>query len=133
MPHAAIVPGERFRETYYWDSYWTVLGLIACGMLDTAEGVARNLLSLVERFGFVPNGARAYYLNRTQPPVLASTCRAVFEALRDASRDTDEDAVRKWEDPGASDAAEKKPPRPESRRRRLARFATPLLKKSTTT
>ena len=61
MPHAAIVPGERFRETYYWDSYWTVLGLIACGMLDTAEGVARNLLSLVERFGFVPN-ARARVL-----------------------------------------------------------------------
>ena len=129
LPHAAIVPGERFRETYYWDSYWTVLGLIACGMLDTAEGVARNLLSLVERFGFVPNGARAYYLNRTQPPVLASTCRAVFEALREASRDKDEEAVRKWEDLPPPTPPKKKPPRPESRAVAFARFATPLLKK----
>ena len=50
-PHAALVPGERFRETYYWDSHWVVLGLIASGMTSTAEGVVRNLLHLVSRHG----------------------------------------------------------------------------------
>ena len=129
LPHTSIVPGERFRETYYWDSYWTVLGLIACGMLDTAEGVTRNLLRLVERFGFVPNGARAYYLNRTQPPVLASTCRAVYESLRDAFKEEDEERLRKWEAMQPPTPPKRKPPRPESRAVALARFATPLLKK----
>jgi len=31
-----LVPGGRFRESYYWDSYWIILGLIATDMLDTA-------------------------------------------------------------------------------------------------
>ena len=85
-PRVAIVPGERFRETYYWDSYWTVLGLIASGMLVTAEGVVENLLALVDAHGFVPNGARRYYLNRAQPPVLASTVRALMEAYEPEGR-----------------------------------------------
>lgn len=34
------------------------------GMKDTAKGIVENLLHLVERFGFVPNGARTYYENR---------------------------------------------------------------------
>ena len=34
------------------------------GMSDTATGVVENLMELVERFGFVPNGARIYYENR---------------------------------------------------------------------
>jgi len=77
LPRAAIVPGERFRETYYWDSYWTALGLLASGMRSTAAGVCENMLSLVDAHGFMPNGARVYYLNRSQPPVLASTVAAV--------------------------------------------------------
>ena len=39
LPHPVIVPGGRFRENYYWDSYWIVLGLLACGQVDTATGV----------------------------------------------------------------------------------------------
>ena len=31
-PHVAVVPGERSRETRYWDSYWTVVGLLASGI-----------------------------------------------------------------------------------------------------
>ena len=77
LPRAAIVPGERFRETYYWDSYWTALGLLASGMRSTAAGMCENMLSLVDAHGFMPNGARVYYLNRSQPPVLASTVAAV--------------------------------------------------------
>ena len=129
LPHAAIVPGERFRETYYWDSYWTALGLIACGMEDTAEGVARNLLALVARFGFVPNGARAYYLNRTQPPVLASTCRAVYEALRKKHAERDAQMLREWDAKAPPTPPKRKPPRPESRAVAFARFAAPLLAK----
>jgi alpha,alpha-trehalase len=54
--HGLVLPGGRFRETYYWDSYWIVRGLILSDMLDTATGVVQNLLDDVTDFGFVPNG-----------------------------------------------------------------------------
>ncbi|CAH0564205.1 unnamed protein product [Brassicogethes aeneus] len=65
-----IIPGGRFKEIYYWDTYWIVHGLLICDMKETARGMVENLLSLVERYGFVPNGNRVYYLNRSQPPLL---------------------------------------------------------------
>jgi neutral trehalase len=64
LPHATVVPGDRFRETYYWDSLWVVRGLLASGMAATAAGLVRNLLHMLGSVGHVPNGARAYYLNR---------------------------------------------------------------------
>jgi alpha,alpha-trehalase len=65
-----LVPGGRFREGYYWDTFWIVKGLIATGMLDTAENTVRNFFLLINKYGFVPNGFRKYYLNRSQPPFL---------------------------------------------------------------
>ena len=34
LPQAYIVPGGRFSETYYWDSYFTMLGLAESGRED---------------------------------------------------------------------------------------------------
>lgn len=65
-----IVPGGRFREYYYWDSYWVVDGLLVCGMKDTVKGMIDNFVQLVRTYGFVPNGGRIYYTNRSQPPFL---------------------------------------------------------------
>ena len=65
-----IVPGGRFREYYYWDSYWVVDGLLVCGMMDTVKGMIDNFVQLVKTYGFVPNGGRIYYTNRSQPPFL---------------------------------------------------------------
>jgi neutral trehalase len=56
--------GDRFRETYYWDSYWVLRGLLVSGMAETASGLVGNLMSMLEAVGHVPNGARVYYLNR---------------------------------------------------------------------
>ena len=33
-------------------------------MYKTATAIVTNLISLIEEYGFVPNGARAYYTNR---------------------------------------------------------------------
>lgn len=74
-----IIPGGRFRETYYWDTYWIVKGLLVCGMNETAYGMIENLLQFVHDYGFVPNGARAYYLTRSQPPLLSEMVRVFFE------------------------------------------------------
>ncbi|CAH1154572.1 unnamed protein product [Phaedon cochleariae] len=71
LPNGFVVPGGRFKEIYYWDSYWIVKGLLISEMSQTVRGVLENFLSLVERYGFVPNGSRVYYLNRSQPPLLS--------------------------------------------------------------
>ena len=38
LDHGFIVPGGRFREMYYWDTYWTILGLINSEMTETVKG-----------------------------------------------------------------------------------------------
>src|SRR6185437_5692043 len=39
LPHPYIVPGGRFREIYYWDSYFTMLGLKISGRWDLIENM----------------------------------------------------------------------------------------------
>ncbi|XP_070283062.1 trehalase isoform X3 [Myotis yumanensis] len=68
--HPFIVPGGRFREFYYWDSYWVMEGLLLSEMAGTVRGMLQNFLDLVQAYGHVPNGARVYYLQRSQPPLL---------------------------------------------------------------
>ena len=87
QPFPMIVPGGRFLESYYWDSYWIVLGLIHSGMKETAAGVVLNLVHLADTFGFVPNGGRVYYVlpGRSQPPLLSSMVREVYAAAGNAS------------------------------------------------
>lgn len=66
-----MIPGGRFRETYYWDSYWIVKGLLISGMHETVKGMLLNFLLMVDTIGLVPNGGRIYYEKRSQPPLLA--------------------------------------------------------------
>jgi alpha,alpha-trehalase len=68
MPQPYVVPGGRFREIYYWDSYFTMLGLVESGRQDLVTGMVRDFAYLIDTFGHVPNGARTYYLSRSQPP-----------------------------------------------------------------
>jgi len=79
LPKPFFVPGDRFREIYYWDSYWTVKGLLISEMFESALNQVENLVVLLERFGFVPNGSRTYYLNRSQPPLLSGMIRLILE------------------------------------------------------
>ena len=71
LPAPYVVPGGRFREIYYWDSYFTMLGLVADGHRDLVEAMLDDFTSLIERYGRIPNGTRTYYLSRSQPPVFA--------------------------------------------------------------
>ena len=43
LPAPYVVPGGRFREIYYWDSYFTMLGLIESGRLDLVRGHGAGL------------------------------------------------------------------------------------------
>ncbi|KAF2879000.1 hypothetical protein ILUMI_27182 [Ignelater luminosus] len=83
VPHGFIVPGGRFREYYYWDSYWVIKGLLISEMSETARGMIDNFISLVQRYGFVPNGGRIYYLNRSQPPLLMAMAYSYYQHTND--------------------------------------------------
>lgn len=72
LPHRYVVPGGRFTEMYYWDSYFTMLGLQASGQHALLRQMCDNFAFLVERYGHIPNGNRSYYLSRSQPPFFAS-------------------------------------------------------------
>lgn len=68
LPRPYVVPGGRFREVYYWDSYFTMLGLVDSGETALARDMLANFAHLVDTHGHVPNGNRSYYLSRSQPP-----------------------------------------------------------------
>ncbi|MFN3434013.1 MAG: alpha,alpha-trehalase TreA [Sphingomonas sp.] len=68
LPKRFVVPGGRFREMYYWDSWFTMLGLQASGRQDLVEDMIADFGSLLDRYGRIPNGTRSYYLSRSQPP-----------------------------------------------------------------
>ena len=71
LPYPYIVPGGRFREIYYWDSYFTMLGLQVSGRVDIIQDMVENFSYLIDSLGFIPNGNRSYYLGRSQPPFFA--------------------------------------------------------------
>jgi alpha,alpha-trehalase len=85
LPEQYVVPGGRFGEMYYWDSYFTMLGLVESGRADLVHSMADNFAYLIDTFGHVPNGNRSYYLSRSQPPLFALMV-AMFErhGLREA-------------------------------------------------
>src|SRR6266699_961735 len=72
LPHPYVVPGGRFREVYYWDSYFTMLGLIESGRTDLVKSMLDNFAHLIVTVGHIPNGNRTYYLSRSQPPFFAA-------------------------------------------------------------
>lgn len=71
LPHPYVVPGGRFVEMYYWDSYFTMLGLVGGTREALLHAMTDNFAYLIDTYGHVPNGTRTYYLSRSQPPVFA--------------------------------------------------------------
>lgn len=71
LPEKYIVPGGRFTEIYYWDSYFTMIGLYEDRRIELMRSTLRDLASLIDRYGHIPNGNRTYYLSRSQPAFFA--------------------------------------------------------------
>jgi alpha,alpha-trehalase len=68
LPRPYVVPGGRFREGYYWDTYFSMLGLEKAGRADLIQDMLQNFAHQIDSFGHIPNGNRSYYLSRSQPP-----------------------------------------------------------------
>ncbi len=79
LPHPYLVPGGRFTEMYYWDSYFSMLGLDPRVHADVLHGMVDNFAYLIDTYGHVPNGNRTYYLSRSQPPLFSLMVRRLEE------------------------------------------------------
>ncbi|KAH9831342.1 trehalase-domain-containing protein, partial [Rhodofomes roseus] len=91
LNHTFVIPGGRFREqceyaaTNYWDSYWIVQGLMQSELYDIANSTLQNFMDEIDTFGFIPNGGRIYYLDRSQPPMFTRMVADYVAATNDMS------------------------------------------------
>jgi len=85
LPKPYVVPGGRFREVYYWDSYFTMLGLVESKRTDLVGKMLDNFANLITTVGHIPNGNRTYYLSRSQPPYFAAMV-GLYATATDTSR-----------------------------------------------
>lgn len=119
LPNPYVVPGGRFREVYYWDSYFTMLGLVESGRTDLVRHMLDNFAHLIRTVGHIPNGNRTYYLGRSQPPYFAAMvglyARATDSAQAIRYLDAMEAEHRFWMEGSARVA-------PRSAHRRVARL-----------
>jgi alpha,alpha-trehalase len=84
LPLPYIVPGGRFREIYYWDSFFTMLGLEVSGRIEMIRNMIDNFSYLIDSVGFVPNGNRTYFLGRSQPPFFSCMVKLLSNHDQDA-------------------------------------------------
>jgi alpha,alpha-trehalase len=84
LPGSYVVPGGRFREIYYWDSYFTMQGLAVSNRYDLIEDMLDNFKYLIDAYGHIPNGNRNYYLSRSQPPYFALMVQLLHAKKGDA-------------------------------------------------
>lgn len=83
LPKPYVVPGGRFNEFFYWDSYFIMLGLQASGRTEMMENIVENCSYLIQNVGFVPNASRTHFLSRSQPPYFSLMLDLLFETRND--------------------------------------------------
>ncbi|MBQ2615214.1 MAG: alpha,alpha-trehalase [Clostridia bacterium] len=85
LPYPYIVPNKRvgFQEMYYWDTFFTCQGLLLSGKEELVKNCTDDMLYLVNKYGFMPNGNRTYYLRQSQPPFLSMMVMDVYRTYQD--------------------------------------------------
>ena len=85
VPKPFTVPcaDEGFRELYYWDTYFTNLGLLRLGNIEQAKNNVEDIAFLIDKYGYMPNGNRTWFLSRSQPPFFTKMVRDVYEKTQD--------------------------------------------------
>jgi alpha,alpha-trehalase len=81
LPYPYVVPGGRFNEIYYWDSYFTMLGLREHGHWGLIKNMIDNFSYLIDTLGFIPNGNRTYFMSRSQPPFYSLMVELLAEKM----------------------------------------------------
>lgn len=82
LPNPYIVPGGRFNEFFYWDSYFVMLGLQVSARIEMMKNIVDNCAYLITEFGFVPNASRTHFLTRSQPPFFSLMVDLLVESTK---------------------------------------------------
>jgi alpha,alpha-trehalase len=84
LPRPYIIPAPKgmFQEMYYWDSYFTALGVLDTPRQDLIVDMTENMAYLLTRFGVIPNASRYYFLSRSQPPFFTQMIWLAFGTLQ---------------------------------------------------
>ncbi len=61
------------------DSYFIILGLVEDKRTDLARGMVENFFFEIENYGAILNANRTYFFTRSQPPLLSSMIREIYE------------------------------------------------------
>jgi alpha,alpha-trehalase len=77
-----VVPGGRFNELFYWDSYMESLGLLVNDRTDLAKSMVVNFCFCIEHYGKVLNANRTQFLCRSQPPFLTDMALRVYDRIK---------------------------------------------------
>jgi len=80
-----MVSGDQSFGSYYWETYFIMLGLLRSSMLDTCMRILENFSDLILDLGIIPSGMRSYYLTRSQPPFFALMVDAYIRKSNDTS------------------------------------------------
>lgn len=85
LPHPFSVPCivSGFQNLFYWDTYFTNVGLLLDGNIEQAKNNTDNILAMIDRFGYMPNATHEEMLNRSQPPYASMMVREVYEKTHD--------------------------------------------------
>ncbi|MCD6049878.1 MAG: treA [Verrucomicrobia bacterium] len=85
---------DMFKELYYWDSYFMILGLEGTDHDELIVDITENVLYLMKRFGRIPNASRYYHLSRSQPPFLTSMIGKSYQVKK--RRGVSEEDLKGW-------------------------------------
>jgi alpha,alpha-trehalase len=80
-----VKPGGFFKWFFYWDSYFTLLGLVVQGKWQLAREIVEGFVAEVEAFGLVPNynGPQSICSSRSQSPFFTSAIWEVYPSIND--------------------------------------------------
>lgn len=87
LPHPYSVPCVRgmFQDMFYWDTYYTNLGLLAIGDTVQARNNVDNILYVIDGLGYMPNATERGMFNRSQPPYASMMVDDIYRATADTA------------------------------------------------
>ena len=84
FPYTVPTPGDVFDCMFYWDTHFTNVGLIKSGRIQQAIYNTDNIRHMIQRFGYMPNGTKQHFLEKSQPPVYYRMVWDIYDVTNDA-------------------------------------------------
>ena len=85
LPYPYFVPSIKgaFQEMYYWDTFFAAKGIYLSGKEEMVKNNADNMLYMIEKLGYMPNGSHRGLFGRSQPPLLSETVKDLYGIYKD--------------------------------------------------